>query len=66
MDGLSASSYAIAVHHDKNNDGKVNTNFIGIPKEPMRALNGAKGKMEPPKFAEAAITLAHETIIVLE
>ncbi len=66
VDGLAPGSYAFAVHHDKNNDGKVNTNFVGIPKEPMGASSGAKGKMGPPKYADAVITLTKEVVITLE
>lgn len=66
VDGLTQSDYAFAVHHDKNNDGKVNTNFIGIPKEPIGASNGAKGKMGPPKYADAVVTIAKEIAIILE
>lgn len=66
VDGLAPGSYAFAVHHDKNSDGKVNTNFVGIPKEPMGASNGAKGKMGPPKYIDAVITLTKEVVITLE
>jgi uncharacterized protein (DUF2141 family) len=66
VDGLAPGSYAFAVHHDKNSDGKVNTNFVGIPKEPMGASNGAKGKMGPPKYADAVITLKQDLTIDLE
>jgi uncharacterized protein (DUF2141 family) len=66
VDGLAPGSYAFGVHHDKNGDGKVNTNFVGIPKEPMGASNGAKGKMGPPKYADAVITLTKEVTITLE
>jgi uncharacterized protein (DUF2141 family) len=33
FDDVRAGMYAIAVHHDENSDGKVNTNLLGIPKE---------------------------------
>jgi uncharacterized protein (DUF2141 family) len=57
VEGLASGSYAVAVHHDENNDGKINTNFIGIPKEPMGASNGAVGKMGPPKFKDAVMAI---------
>jgi uncharacterized protein (DUF2141 family) len=57
IEGITPGTYAIAAHHDENNDGKVNTNFFGIPKETTGASNGAKGKMGPPKFEDAALVI---------
>jgi uncharacterized protein (DUF2141 family) len=57
IEGIVPGKYAIAAHHDENNDGKFNTNFIGIPKETAGASNGAKGKMGPPKFTDAVIAI---------
>src|ERR1700731_2410064 len=42
--GLPKGRYAIAVMHDENSNGKVDTNFIGIPKEGVGA----------PKFDDAS------------
>jgi uncharacterized protein (DUF2141 family) len=57
IEGITPGKYAISAHHDENNDGKVNTNFLGIPKEPTGASNGAKAKMGPPKFGDAVIVI---------
>jgi uncharacterized protein (DUF2141 family) len=57
IEGIVPGKYAIAAHHDENNDGKFNTNFIGISKEAAGASNGAKGKMGPPKFTDAVIVI---------
>lgn len=50
---LPAGTYAIALMHDENGNGKMDTNFMGIPKEGNAASNNAKGRMGPPKFADA-------------
>lgn len=55
IEGITPDNYAIAAFQDENNDEKVNTNFLGIPKEPTGASNGAKGKMGPPKFGDAVL-----------
>lgn len=34
--------YAISVYQDKNGDGEVESNFMGIPKEPVGASNLTK------------------------
>ncbi len=64
VDGIIAGKYAIAVHHDENNDGKVNTNFVGIPKEAMGSSNGAKGSMGAPKYKDAEISLLNEQNVI--
>ena len=51
--GLSAATYAMSAFHDENNDGKLNTNFFGIPTEGIAASNDAKGRFGPPHFADA-------------
>ena len=56
--GLPAGHYAIAVMHDENSNGKVDTNFLGIPKEGTGASNDARGSMGPPKFEDATFEYA--------
>lgn len=52
--GLTAGTYAISVFHDENSNGKLDTNFMGIPREGVGASNNAKGHFGPPKFDAAA------------
>jgi uncharacterized protein (DUF2141 family) len=49
--------YAISAYHDKNKNGKLDTNFIGIPKEDYASSNNAKGVMGPPKYEDAKFDL---------
>ena len=53
---LEPGQYAISVHHDDNDNGKMDTNFIGIPKEPIGLSNGAKAKFGPPKYKDAVFS----------
>jgi uncharacterized protein (DUF2141 family) len=46
-------TYAISVVHDENNNGKLDSNFIGIPKEGIGVSNNVKGSFGPPKFRDA-------------
>lgn len=49
---LTEGEYALAVFHDKNGNNELDTNFIGIPKEPI-GFSKAKMKMfGPPSFEE--------------
>ena len=62
---LPAGSYAFHVFHDSDMNGKMKTNFIGIPKEPTGVSNDAKGKFGPPKFKDAAVEIGDEPATVL-
>ena len=53
---LAAGDYAIAVLHDENNDGKMNTNWIGFPKEGFGFSNNVMGTFGPPSFSKARIS----------
>ncbi len=59
---LPAGDYAFQLYHDVDDNGKMKTNFIGIPKEPTAVSNEAKGRFGPPKFKDAAITVADEPV----
>ncbi len=42
--------YALAVIHDENRDGKLATNWMGLPKEGYGFSNDAKGTLGAPSF----------------
>ena len=52
---LAFGTYAIYVFHDEDNDNKLKTNFIGMPKEGMGVSKNAKGHFGPPKYDDAKI-----------
>jgi uncharacterized protein (DUF2141 family) len=51
--GIAPGDYGVSVFHDENSNGKLDSNFIGIPKEGVGASNDAAGKFGPPKFDDA-------------
>jgi len=53
---IAPGTYAISVFHDENSNGKLDTKFMGIPREGVGASNGAKGHFGPPKFESAAFS----------
>jgi uncharacterized protein (DUF2141 family) len=59
---LEPGDYAVSVHHDDNDNGKMDTNFIGIPKEPTGLSNGAVPKFGPPKYKDAVFPLGPEDL----
>lgn len=47
--------YAVSVMHDENDDGELETNFVGMPQEGWAVSNNAKaGAMSGPSFDDAA------------
>ena len=55
FEGLAPGNYAVAAYHDENGNGKLDTNFLGIPSEGVAASNDAKGTMGPPSFEKAKL-----------
>jgi len=54
-------TYAVTVYHDVNDNQKLDTNWIGIPKEPVAISNNAKGRLGPPKWKDASFELREAT-----
>ena len=50
--------YAIVVHHDANDNNKMDKNFMGIPKEGYCFSNNVFGFMGPPDFEKASFEIA--------
>jgi uncharacterized protein (DUF2141 family) len=49
--------YAVAMFHDRNANGKMDKNSMGIPKESYGHSNNARGIFGPPDFAKAKFDL---------
>ncbi|MBN3870966.1 MULTISPECIES: DUF2141 domain-containing protein [unclassified Nostoc] len=58
FENLKAGSYAVAVFHDQNNDGTLNSNIFGIPKEGFGFSSNPEIRTSAPKFSEAAFLVA--------
>jgi uncharacterized protein (DUF2141 family) len=50
---VAPGEYAGSVFHDENGNGKLDRNFMGMPKEGVGASNDAAGHFGPPKFDDA-------------
>ena len=59
---VDSGTYAAAVFHDENNNGKLDKNFMGIPKENYGFSNNASGVFGPPDFADAAFDTGNEDL----
>lgn len=62
---LAEGTYAVGVAQDLNGNGRVDTNFLGIPKEPVSVSNDAKRTLGAPKFKDASFVLSGEKKIVV-
>ncbi len=63
--GLGAGTYAVCVIHDENADGKLGTNFLGIPREGVGVSRDAKGSFGPPSYEDAALEVLKSDAIQL-
>ncbi len=60
---LPSGDYAFAILHDENNNGKMDKNFLGIPKEGFAFSNGYKPRSPKISFQNARITIDKKTAV---
>ncbi|MCX6230628.1 MAG: DUF2141 domain-containing protein [Bacteroidetes bacterium] len=63
LNNIADGDYAISVIHDENDNGKLDKNFIGMPKEGVGVSNNAKGSFGPPSFKDSKFQLNKELLI---
>lgn len=63
FENVPSGTYAVTLYHDENENNKLDTNIVGIPKESYGASNDAKGFMGPPKYNDAKFELKNNKII---
>ena len=56
--------YLVMLVHDINNNGKLDTGFIGMPKEPV-GLSNYDGKGIPGKFKKHKFSVKDDTSIII-
>ena len=61
VDNLHGGTYAMALFHDVNGDGKLNSNFLGIPQEGFGFSQNPEVTTSPPSFGESAVLVVGET-----
>jgi len=52
IDNVNFGTYAMAIFHDENNNGKLDKNLFGIPKEPYAFATWPKSKWRAPFYEE--------------
>jgi len=54
FEDIPPGTYALAVVHDENMNGKLDTNWLGIPTEGYGFSNDVKALLGPPSFSAAS------------
>ena len=68
FENLAMGEYAFVFFHDENGNGKLDTNFLGIPTEGYGFSNNAKGTFGPPSYQKSKVVLksnSHYTSVQL-
>lgn len=60
---LPNGEYALAVFHDENGNDELDTNWLGIPREPIGFSKGHMKTFGPPSFKECAFKVASDKAI---
>ena len=58
-------NYAIALFHDRNGNNKLDTNWMGIPKEKVAFSNAKMKLFGPPSFEECNFELKEDMSITI-
>lgn len=61
--GVSPGTYAVALFHDENDDGKLETNFLGIPREGVGVSNNKLRSLGPPRWEDAKFALQGDLVL---
>lgn len=56
--GIPLGTYAVAIHHDRDGNGRVNIGFFG-PTEALAASRNARGFLGPPSFDAARFSISN-------
>ena len=59
---LPPGTYAVAVLHDVNGNGRMDYGFMRMPKEPYGFSNGVVPRFGPPKFDDSAFAIADDDV----
>jgi uncharacterized protein (DUF2141 family) len=57
FENLKPGTYGLSVIHDENENGELDTNFVGIPKEGFAFGNNATGTFGPPGFEKTTVKI---------
>ncbi|MGX4640757.1 DUF2141 domain-containing protein [Massilia sp. SYSU DXS3249] len=56
-------TWAVLAYQDENDNGELDRNLVGIPKEPYGFSRDARSKFGPPRFEDALIELGDAPLV---
>ncbi len=62
FEDLPRGTYAVAVFHDENDNGKLDTNMLGVPTEGYGSSNNQKKLFRAPNFDECKFKLDKDLV----
>jgi uncharacterized protein (DUF2141 family) len=63
FENLKPGDYGLSVIHDENENGELDTNMMGLPKEGFAFGNNAMGMFGPPDFEKAKLRVEDKKLI---
>lgn len=63
VNDVPSGSWAVLSFQDENDNGKLDRNVLGIPKERYAFSRDARGRFGPPSFEDAAFVLREEKAV---
>jgi acyl-CoA reductase-like NAD-dependent aldehyde dehydrogenase/uncharacterized protein (DUF2141 family) len=61
---LSPGQYAASVYIDENFNRKLDTGFLGIPKEPVGVSNNPRPRFGPPRYSDSVFTMGNTELTI--
>ena len=65
FESLASGEYSVSAVQDLDEDGEMDTNFIGMPREPVAISNNPKGFMGPPSWQDSRVQLTESRSITI-
>jgi uncharacterized protein (DUF2141 family) len=62
FENIPAGTYALVILHDENMNGKLDTNWLGVPREGYGFSRDAKAAFAAPSFSDASFEYNGETL----
>jgi len=62
FENVPAGTYTVSVIHDENDNGELDSNFMGIPKEPYGISMDGKNMFGPPSYEKAKFELSDKVV----
>ena len=62
FEGVPNGEYTISIYHDKNKNGELDKNLMGIPLEPYGVSKDGKSMFGPPNYKDALFAVENSNV----